>query len=85
MTDRDVVSLREYFEEHFKRIDDVSKVANEATLFRLENMGKEMIGLDNRLQEVEKTKAVSAGQIKLMVGILTSIPSILALIALFRG
>jgi hypothetical protein len=41
--------------------------------------------LDQRIKPLETMRAVSSGQMKLMIGIFSAIPTVLALIALFRG
>ncbi len=50
-----------------------------------ELMDKEIKLLDNRIKSLETTQAFSAGKLWVVMAIFAGIPTILALIALFRG
>ena len=85
MNGQEVITIKEYIDTCLGSIDkSIGELRNSIERQLLQN-DKAIELLDERLREVENTKAVSSGQMKLMVGIFTTIPTILALIALFRG
>lgn len=91
-------ALRDYMAQHFELNELAIKKAEEAMLVRLERMNqfREQVtteracfankeSVESRLDIIERRDAFAAGKLWMIALILTVIPTILALIALFRS
>ncbi len=75
------VSLRDYLESRLRNIEE--KIDDQTELVRqhLGNVEK----LESRIRKLEMSSAFSSGKLWMVMAIFAVIPTILALIALFRG
>lgn len=96
MTDRDIITLKEYidtsinglkdyFKQHFELDDKALKLANDDLSLRLKSINDGCEDIIKRVKTLEESKAFSAGKTKMAMALFAGIPTILALIALFRG
>lgn len=83
--EKNISDLHSYIQQHFELNDKALRLATETLSSRLKGIDEDCDDLDGRVKSLETTKAFSAGKMWMVMAIFAVIPTILALIALFRG
>ena len=82
--DRNICDLRSYIEQHFKLNDTALKLANQSLTLQFKTINEDCESMNKRVTRLETAKAFSAGKMWMVMAIFAAVPTILALIALFR-
>ena len=83
--DSSVNGLKAYFTQHFELNDTALKLANDGLFLELKEIRNDCVDISKRVKALEESKAFSAGKTKMVMALFAAIPTVLALIALFRG
>lgn len=80
-----IKDLRTYITDHFGMNDKALELAREEMSLKINKIENDCNGIHERVVCLETTKAFSAGKMWMVMAIFAAIPTILALIALFKG